>query len=321
MLSFLSNVPVPDHQRLGVESAQTRAGMSMLTDLRFGVNVSTTAVVGSDPVDDARHAESLGYDFVSVNDHLHGRAPTHETWTLLACIAAATSRIRLATRVLALPYRAPAVLAKMAATLNQLSDDRLILGVGAGASDEEFRAYGLEVRTPGERIGALGEAVQIIRGLWTQPNYSFEGRYYRIINAELEPKPARPIPIWLGTFGPRGLSITGRLADGWIPSLGHASPQELVAMRERVVSAARATGRDPATLSFVYNLEVDIGEGAEERAGVVAGTATKVVEQLAAFVARGCNGFNFIPFPEPRVQLERLARDVIPDLRRQTRSA
>jgi hypothetical protein len=97
----------------------------------FGLNVSTEARAGTDPVAAASKAEELGFDFVSASDHLHGGRPTYEPWTMLSWIAAATSRIRVATRVLAVPYRPPAVLAKMAETLDRLSGGRLILGLAA----------------------------------------------------------------------------------------------------------------------------------------------------------------------------------------------
>ncbi len=190
----------------------------------FGLNVSTSAPHASDPVAAARRAEELGFDFVSASDHLHSGDPTFEPWTLLSWIAAATSRIRVATRVLAVPYRHPAVVAKMAETLDRLSGGRLILGLGGGYSDEEFRAFGLGERAPRDKIEGLEEAVRIARGLWSEPRFTFEGRLYRTEDAELEPKPERRIPIWLGTYGNRALALTGRLADGWIPTLELAPP-------------------------------------------------------------------------------------------------
>src|SRR5436309_16069779 len=121
-------------------------GLAVVAPL-IGVNISQSAQPGADPVGDARHAEALGFDFVSCSDHLHGTYPTFETWTMLAWIAASTSRIRIATNVLGLPYRPPAVVAKMAETFDRLSGGRVILGLGGGGSDEEFRAFGLAERT------------------------------------------------------------------------------------------------------------------------------------------------------------------------------
>src|SRR5690554_2181201 len=101
-----------------------------MSDLLIGLGVSTSAHPGADPVADAVAAERYGFDFVSASDHLHGDAPTFEPWTMLTAIAASTTRLAVATRVLAVPYRHPAVVAKMAETLDRLSGGRLILGLG-----------------------------------------------------------------------------------------------------------------------------------------------------------------------------------------------
>jgi alkanesulfonate monooxygenase SsuD/methylene tetrahydromethanopterin reductase-like flavin-dependent oxidoreductase (luciferase family) len=287
-----------------------------MTDLLFGVNVSTSAGPGTDPVGDAVHAEELGFDFISANDHPCGTEPTHEVWTMLTWIAAQTSHVGIATRVLGVPYRPPAMVAKMAATLDHLSRGRLVLGLGGGYSDEEFRAFGLSVPTPREKIVGLEDAIRIARGLWSEPDFTFEGARYRTDRANIEPKPGRPIPIWLGTYGRRALGLTGRLADGWIPSFGFAPPQEATAMLERIVAAARDAGRDPAAIRAVYNVEVRVGGGQDEDPGVVSGSPAQVAERLRGFLRLGFRGVNFVPSgPDPRAQRERLAREVIPAVR------
>ncbi len=261
--------------------------------IMIGLSVSTAATPGADPVAAARRAEDLGFDFVSASDHLHGGRPTYETWTMLSWIAAATSRIRVATRVLGVPYRPPAVLAKMAETFDRLSGGRLILGLGGGAMDEEFRAFGLPVRSPRDKVDGLEEAIRIARGMWSRPGFTFEGRLYRTDGADLEPKPDRRIPIWLGTYGNRALALTGRLADGWIPSLGYAPPERVGAMRERVLAAAREAGT-----------------------AVVAGSSDAVAERLLGFRELGFDALSLIPVgPGEQEQAERLAREVLPALR------
>lgn len=281
----------------------------------FGLDVPTAAGPGSDPVAEAIAAEAAGFDFVSASDHPCGSSPSYEVWTMLSWIAARTSRIRVATRVLGVPYRHPAIVAKMAETLDRLSDGRLILGLGGGASDDEFRAFGLGVPSPRDKVDGLEDAVRITRGLWSQPAFSFRGRRYHTDAAELAPKPARPIPIWLGTFGNRALELTGRLADGWIPSLGFAPPERIPTMRERIVAGARAAGRDPAEITCVYNVEVRVDERAEQRAGVVTGPAAAVTEQLAGFLSLGFTALNLKPSgPDRSEQVERLAREVMPAL-------
>lgn len=282
----------------------------------FGLNVSTSAAPGRDPVAEARRAEELDFDFVSSSDHLHGDTPSYETWTLLSWIAAATSRIRVATRVLATPYRHPAVVAKMAETLDRLSGGRLILGLGGGYSDEEFRAFGLGARSPRDKVDGLEEAVRIIRGLWSDGSFTFRGRLYETDSAQVEPKPDRHIPIWLGTYGPRALSLTGRLADGWIPTLELAPPEEVGAMRERVLEAARRAGREPEEITTVYNLDIRVDERAEGQPSVVAGPPEAVAEQLLGFAKIGFTAMHFLPVgPGEDEQAERLATEVLPALR------
>jgi alkanesulfonate monooxygenase SsuD/methylene tetrahydromethanopterin reductase-like flavin-dependent oxidoreductase (luciferase family) len=282
-----------------------------MTQLLLGVNIP--ASTDSDPVELARAAETLGYDFVSASDHPCGMNPTRETWTMLTWIAASTTRIRLATRVLGVPYRPPAIVAKMAETLDRLSSGRLILGLGGGYSDAEFRAFGLATPTPREKIDGLEEAIQIIRGLWSQPQFSFPGKLYRTEDADLEPKPAHRIPIWLGTFGDRALRVTGRHADGWIPSLGYVPDGELLAMRRKVL-AARDRGDEDFTCAL--NLTIHVGGRPDPaRPELVAGTAEQIAERLRGFIRAGFSAFNAITLPAHLDQLERIATEVLPQLR------
>jgi alkanesulfonate monooxygenase SsuD/methylene tetrahydromethanopterin reductase-like flavin-dependent oxidoreductase (luciferase family) len=283
----------------------------------LGVNVSTSAAPGADPVADALKAEELGFDFVSASDHPSGANPTFENWTMLTWIAASTSRIKIATRVLGVPYRPPAMVAKMAESLHRLSGARLILGLGGGYSDKEFKAFGLRVPTPKEKVEGLEEAIQIARGLWTQAKFNYEGRHYRTDSADFEPKPDRAIPIWVGTYGPRALALTGRAADGWIPSLSEdASPEMIPAMRDRILSAAESVGRDPSGITCVYNVEVRLEERLGSDPYLVSGPADAVVERLAAFVDLGFSAFNLMPQgPDLDDQVERLGREVVPALR------
>ncbi|MDP9341560.1 MAG: LLM class flavin-dependent oxidoreductase [Actinomycetota bacterium] len=284
--------------------------------LLFGVSINQSAAPDADPVAEARRAEDLGFDFVSVTDHLHGTRPTHETWTLLTWIAASTARVGLVTDVLGLPYRAPSVMAKMAASLDLLSGGRLTLGLGAGGSDEEFLGYGLPLRSPGEKIEALAEAIEILRGMWTTPSSTFQGKHFRTEGAELEPKPDRPILIWLGTYGNRALELTGRAADGWIPSYPFAPPDVVPQKMERIRRAAEAAGRDPTALTYAYNVGVRVDEQATPRPGrMVSGGPDRVAEALAGFARIGFTAFNLWPVGDTAEQQERLAREVVPIVR------
>jgi alkanesulfonate monooxygenase SsuD/methylene tetrahydromethanopterin reductase-like flavin-dependent oxidoreductase (luciferase family) len=221
----------------------------------FGLDISTSR--DADPVAAAARAEALGFDFVSSSDH-PGAAGTREVWTMLTWVAARTERIRIATRVLGVPFRNPALTGRMAATLHELSGGRLILGLGGGSGDEEMRAFGIPVPTPREKVDGMAEAVETVRR-------DFAG------------------PVWLGTFGPRALAATGRLADGWIPSLGYVSDEELIAKREVVARAARDAGRDPAALTYALNL------GAGE------------ADVVGRFLEAGFTAFNFKAADEAQV--------------------
>jgi probable F420-dependent oxidoreductase len=286
----------------------------MITPL-FGLGIPAAITPATDPVVTAQKAEQLGFDFVSTSDHPCGTEPSYEVWTMLTWIAANTTKIKVATRVLGVPYRPPAMVAKMAQTLDRLSGGRLILGLGGGYSDEEFRAFGLAVPGPAAKVDGLAEAITIMRGLWSRPSFTFQGRHYQTIEADLEPKPRHPIPIWLGTFGPRALAVTGRLADGWIPSLGYAPPEKLTAMRRRVLDAAVAAGRDEAEITCALHLQVQVDEHPGAEPSVIAGPPGAVAEKLAGFLRAGFTALSFVPTGRPLdEQAERLAAEVLPEV-------
>jgi probable F420-dependent oxidoreductase len=282
--------------------------------VRFGLNLSTAVAPGSDPGADAQEAERLGYDFVCVSDHLHGSTPTFETWTVLTWMAARTSRVQIVPNVLGLPYRHPAVLAKMAETLHRLSDGRLALGLGAGGMDDEFAAFGLPVRAPGDKVAALADAIEILRGVWSSSPFTHAGRQYAVDGAVVEPKPETTIPVWIGGNGPRVLALTGRLADGWIPSVPFAPPEVIPERRDIIVRAAEEAGRDPSALTFVYNVGIHVGDEASSP-HIVSGAPEQVAERLASFAALGFHAVNAWPAGNEDEQRNRIATEVLPLLR------
>lgn len=287
-----------------------------MNELSFGVDVPGSAAPGDDPVGVAQEAERLGYDFVSTADHPCGSNPSYETTTMLTWIAARTSRIKVASRVLAVPFRRPAMVAKLAVSLDLLSGGRFILGLGGGYSDEEIAAIGCPVLSRREKVDGLAEAIQVIRGAWTHPGYTQHGHHHSVHGLEMEPKPTRPIPVWLGTFGPRALAVTGRLADGWIPSLGHMPTEEIPAMRRRIDAAAQAAGRQPEEIRSILNVSIHINPDAQPRPEVVTGSAKQVASQLRALLGLGFNGFNFIVSGQERIaSMRQIAEEVLPALR------
>jgi probable F420-dependent oxidoreductase len=282
--------------------------------LSFGVSLSTSSAPGADPVRDVRRAEQLGFDFVTVSDHLHGAHPTFETWTVLTWAAAHTDRIGLVTNVLGLPYRNPPAVAKMAESLDRLSGGRLTLGLGAGGNNQEAEAFGLVPRSPAEKVEALSEAVEIIRRLWREETVVYTGAHFHTEGARIEPKAQRPIPIWLGVYGPRGVSLAGRLADGWTPSLPYLSLPRAVGMMKRLRSAAEAAGRSPDAIVCNYNIPIRVGGRARDDRSV-AGTSDEIAGRLSQFVQAGFTSLAFWPIGDDADQLGRLAHEILPQVR------
>ena len=283
--------------------------------LSFGLGIPAGPEPGFDPVAYGRRAEELGFDFLSISDHPASCADTYEAWTVLSWIAASTTRIALGPRVLGVPYRPPAIVAKMAETFDRLSNGRLILGLGGGYSDEEFRAFGLPVPTARQKVDGLADAIANARGLWSEPDFSYAGPVHRTEGAHVSPRPQHRIPIWLGTFGDRALAVTGRLADGWIPSLGSAPPDRVPALRDKILAAAEAAGRDPQELTYAYHLQVN-PDAAPDEPWVVSGPVEKVAETLAGFVGLGFNALSLVPEGPDRAETAAwLATEVVPAVR------
>jgi alkanesulfonate monooxygenase SsuD/methylene tetrahydromethanopterin reductase-like flavin-dependent oxidoreductase (luciferase family) len=278
----------------------------------IGIGISDRAAPGDDPAADAVTAEAVGYDAVPAAGHPVRTYPTYETQTLLTWIAARTTRIGIVPRVFGVPFRPPALVAKAAETLQRLSGGRLILGLGAGYSDVEIRAAGGPDLTPRAKADGLEDAIAIARAAWTKRTVSYHGRVYSVLDLDLEPKPDRPIPIWLGTLGPRGLALTGRVADGWIPFLRFAGPDRIPEMLDRIRTASVAAGRSADAVRAIYSVPVRLDPKARTGAGVVAGSADDVIEQLHGFAELGFTGFDLMP---SRDQLRAVAEDVVPALR------
>src|SRR2546427_9249101 len=219
--------------------------------VRFGVFVTPEAT--ERPLQMAALADELGYEVVGVQDHPHQRRFS-DAWTLLTAIAMRTEPLTVVPAVANLPLRPPAVLAKAAAPLDLLSGGRVELGLGAGGFWDAIKAYGGPVRTPGESVSALEEAIQVIRPMWSgRHGIRFDGRFYPLAGAHSGPVPAHAIGVWLGGYKPRMLSIVGTLADGWVPSYGYLKEPDLLEGNRRIDAAATAAGRDPRSIRRVLN--------------------------------------------------------------------
>jgi alkanesulfonate monooxygenase SsuD/methylene tetrahydromethanopterin reductase-like flavin-dependent oxidoreductase (luciferase family) len=156
------------------------------------------------------------FSTIWIEDHFQFQdRPTMEGWTLLTYLAALHPRYTFGHLVLSQSYRNPALLAKMAATLQHLTGGRYILGIGAGWHEEEYRAYGYDYATGGVRVGKLAEVISVLRAMWTESPATFHGRWHHIEGATLVPKPDPPIPIMVGTNGPKALAVVAQHADWW----------------------------------------------------------------------------------------------------------
>lgn len=274
-------------------------------DLLFGCFIPPTAEQADRVVDLAGLADRSGLDLVSVQDHPYQPAFL-DTWTLLSVIAARTSRVRVLPNVANLPLRLPAVLARSAASLDILSGGRVELGLGAGGFWDAIEAMGGPRRTPAEAVAALAEAIEIIRALWTPGRgVRRDGAHYRLAGAKPGPVPVHPVGIWLGAYKPRMLELTGRAADGWLPSAPYAPPEQLAAMNRRIDDAATGAGRDPAAVRRLYNVAGSFsGTGRD----FLHGPPPVWAEQLAELaVTEGISGF---------ILMADLAADTDTDLRR-----
>ena len=304
----------------------------------------------------ARRAEELGFDSVWVSDHFfldlsrYGgparRYASLEAMTTLAAIAVETKRVRLGTLVLCEAFRHPPLLAKMAATLDIVSDGRLELGVGAGWYEDEYRAFGYDFPPVGERMLRLRETVEILAGMLAKERFSFEGRFYRVDDAPNEPPPVqRPRPtVWVGgKGGPKLMRIVAEAADGW-NTVWRWTPAAYAERVEELARACSRAGRDPATVRRSLGLYTVVGADASdlrdrwaattERAPIDAsgiamedfardalvGTTEECVVRIKEFEALGVEHlvctFGLVPFSvSDEDQVELFAREVLPAVR------
>jgi len=222
-------------------------------EIQFGVFVTPATMNPTRAMDVAVIADEVGFDLIGVQDHPY-QWRFFDTMTLLTAMAMRTQRITLFPDVASLPMRPPAVLAKAAASIDVLSGGRFELGLGAGGFWDAIKAMGGSARTPGESVSALEEAIHVTRLMWSgERNLKFDGRFYQLSGVNAGPKPAHDMGLWLGAYRPRMLAITGRLADGWVPSLGYVKPDDLTTGNERIDEAARGAGRDPMSIRRVLN--------------------------------------------------------------------
>jgi F420-dependent oxidoreductase-like protein len=276
----------------------------------FGVHIGLQDTTASEVVTLARQAEELGFDWVSVWDHFYSSSLADsgslEAVSMHTAIAAATERVRCGALVYCAAYRHPAVIAKAAATIDQLSGGRAAVGIGAGWSAREHAAYGIPFPPLGQRMDLLDEAATCLRLLLRHDEADFAGRYLRLDRARLDPRPAQDaLPIWIGGAGERRtLSIAARLADGW--NAPFLSPAEFRRKRDILHQHCAAAGRDPGEIRCAANVGVAVDDAAYEQhfatlsdtarssaGGVLRGSGQQLTDGIAGYLEAGADQVNF----------------------------
>jgi F420-dependent oxidoreductase-like protein len=316
--------------------------MTLFPDkLRFGIHAGQQYTDFPAYLELWRTAEQLGLDWASVFDHFmpiqaDPSGPCFEGMTLLAAMAAHTERLRLGIIVVGVTYRSPALLAKMAATIDHISGGRLELGIGGAWYELEHDQYGIPFPPIGKRLAMMGEAAVILKSLWTEERTTFAGSHYTITDAMCEPKPLQQprIPLWIGGSGERvTLRHVAAEADGWNTFL---SPLDEFDHKLRVLDGHCAdVGRDRAEIRIQLVLQAVLGADAAEaedqlraratglgvqpdalRGRVMAMTPDQLTEHLRPYVERGVGDFLLLARPPmDRRTLELFAGQVAPALR------
>ena len=283
-------------------------------------------------------AEELGFDSVWVYDHFHNvPAPAHEAvfecWTTMAAVSQRTSRIRLGQMVGCNSYRNPGLLAKITSTVDVISGGRLDWGIGAGWYENEYRGYGYDFRKPSDRIGMLRETVEIVKSMWTNPETTYNGKFYKLERANCDPKPLqKPTPpVWIGGGGEKvTLRVVAEHAD--VSNFG-SSLEEFVHKREILKGHCAAIGRDEDSIRKTISSEVFIretekeiieagskslwGDSAESwRSKALVGTPEQVSEKIQKYIDAGCTGFiPWCPDYPSTETIELFAKHVMPNFR------
>ncbi|MDT8911920.1 TIGR03560 family F420-dependent LLM class oxidoreductase [Amycolatopsis sp. PS_44_ISF1] len=272
----------------------------------------------------ANEAEQAGYDSVWMADHFMTNSGTdevaepalHECFSLLAALAAAVPRVRLGSLVAGITYRHPAVLANMAATIDNVSGGRLVLGVGAGWQANEHAAYGIELGTVRERIDRFEEGLKVLRGLLSESRTTVEGQYYRVTGAPRTPVVRPRVPILIGAAGERRmLGLVAEYADEW----NCWSDPEVFARKSAVLDEhCERVGRDPRSIRRTTQAVLTAGDvRAQPGRFVVGGSVAQLVDAIGHWREAGLDELivpTFGPVEQARELYALLQQEVLPQI-------
>ncbi len=289
--------------------------------MKFAANIDPQSD-GKRVIEQAKYAESVGYDALLMQDHAY-LGSFGETTTLLAAIGAVTDSVEIGGNVLTSPFRLPAILAKETATLDSITGGRVQLGIGVGANAKGIAALGGPTyENQGDMFRAYRDSLHIIRGLWESDGepFSYEGDIHSVQEVDFGPAPSRRIPIMTGAMGPQSLNLTAKLADGISVSSSYVPYERLPWFREQLDTGAREYNRDPSELFINYNIMGYIHDGSSNARprdeGVFWGDLNWWTERLKTIQEMGVTQFTYWPvhgdFDD---QLRRFVEDVAPTVR------
>jgi alkanesulfonate monooxygenase SsuD/methylene tetrahydromethanopterin reductase-like flavin-dependent oxidoreductase (luciferase family) len=293
----------------------------------FGVQISTAMCTMAELRGAWGRAESLGFEWISGQDHFYTlRAPhadSFEALTSHAALAAVTTRPRVGCLVYAAGYRHPAVLANAMVTIDHLSNGRLELGMGAGWLRAEYEDYGLPFESTPARLRRLREAVQVIRSLWSLEVTDFDGEFYQLTNARCDPKPLQTLPrIWIGAKGPRALKVAAEVGDGWnanflsaeefrqcVGQVKESAPDpDRITIGASVALVVAGDGRIDVVMRFRYGATADA-----MRPATLAGSESQITDAVGRYVEAGAEWMIVALRPPFEFdELESFASSVVP---------
>lgn len=261
----------------------------------------------------ARLADEAGLDYLAIQDHAYNH-DFLDVWTLITYLAAETRRISFFPDVADLQLRPPTMLAKSAASLSVLTGGRIVLGVGGGATARGIAAMGAQARGGRDMIAFTDEAIQIMQKALAGGTVEFQGSQNRVEGYHAGPLPAAPVPIWVGSSGPRMLALTGRRSDGWVSPLNTYLPPEKVGAAQREIDeAARGAARPEADVRRIYNVVGAIGD--HGGAGFNGDVEAWISALTNWTIELGFDTFIFWPTGPAQSQLATFAGEVAPAVR------